>query len=337
MKKIFKIFVFQMIFLSNSYFLCASDMKQISITGSVNNPLRVSLASLEKLSTSEVQLNEIYKNGDFKGVFRLKGIPLKDLLDLSNIEKKDTDFKKPTDVVIRVKNSSGQMVTLSWGEIYFKNTDAIMIATSSRPVYPHKGPHHFKDKAAYHQMLKILERSIDYPKLIVRSDFYADRALEDVTEVEVVDLRLNVPGKKSPDAFSKEFRITGAVKKEMILDTLPDLASKTALTHIVGEGRGYHGTCEFSGVSLKDLILETEPDLNLNTVFVISAPDAYRALISYGELFLNPHGERILVADKKDNGPIPHNGKFYVVLPDDLMADREVKAVCKIEIMSIGK
>jgi len=309
----------------------------ILIKGDIRNPIGLSLKDLERMSTSEVQLNEVLQDGTYKGAFKYKGVPLKLLLSMAGIEKKETDFKKPVDMAVIVKDAAGKAVTLSWGEIFYKDMDNIIIATSAAPIYPHKKAELFKNKEAYKAMMQTLNRTISFPKLVIRSDFYTDRSLEPVTEIDIYDLHPNVPGKKSPDVYSEQFNITGDIKKVLTLKKLPAYTPQKVRVQIVGEGRGYHGRYEYSGIPLKQLIMDTQPDLGLNTVFLISAPDAYRALISYGELFLNPHGNRIIVAEKKDGKPIDSCGKFILILPDDLMADREVKAISKIDVISLDR
>lgn len=334
MKAVIKLFVVCCVFFVSAGLSAASETR-LSIIGDVRNPLDITLASLEKLASAEVQLNEIRTDGTFNGAFKFRGVPLGDLLELAYIEKKDTDFKKPVDMAVLVKNKTGQMVTLSWGEVFYKNRGTVIIATSARPILPHKGIDHFKDKEEYHRMMKILNREIIFPKLIVCSDGHADRSIEAVAEIKAYDLHPHVPGKKSPNAYSETVTIDGVVKSQMIMDKLPPHTTTTVTAHVVGEGRGYHGTHEYSGISLKELIMKAQPELGLNTVFLVSAPDAYRALLSYGELFLNPYGARIILANKANGNPLSKNGKFAMVLPDDLMADREVKAVKRIEVISL--
>jgi hypothetical protein len=78
--------------------------------------------------------------------------------------------------------------------------------------------------------------------------------------------------------------------------------------------------------------LGTEADLD--TVFLLSAPDGYRALLSYGELFQTLSGDRILISDRNDK-PAKKGGLFNLIIPDDLMADRWVYAVDKIEVIPL--
>jgi DMSO/TMAO reductase YedYZ molybdopterin-dependent catalytic subunit len=334
MKAAMKLVVVLGVFLFGSG-LCAASENCISITGAVKNPAEIALSSLEKHASVEVQLNEIRTDGTFSGAFKFRGMPLGDLIEIAGIEKRDTDFNKPVDLAVLVRNKTGQMVTLSWGELFYKNRGNIIIATSAHPIFPHKGIDHFKNKEDYQVMMKILNRDIIFPKLIISSDGYADRSIEAVTEIEVYDLHPDVPGKKSPNAYSEHISINGAVKNPITIDKLPERAFTTVTTHIVGEGRGYHGTYEYSGIPLREIIMETQPEIGLNTVFLVSAPDAYRALLSYGELFLNPHGDRIILAGHENGKPIATCGRVTMILPDDLMADREVKALKRIEVISL--
>jgi DMSO/TMAO reductase YedYZ molybdopterin-dependent catalytic subunit len=334
MKKGIMVFALSLLVFSSPG-LCAEAGSGLKITGAVRSPLEITMSSLETLSTSEVQLNDIVEDGKFNGVFEFKGVPLGDLLDLALVEKKETDFKKPIDLALLVRNNAGQMVTLSWGEVFFRNKEEIILATSAKPVYPKKGIDHFENKDEYHQMIQILNRTVSFPRLIVRSDFYTDRSIEGVTAIEVYDLRPDVQGKKSSNPYSESFEVTGNVMKPYTTDRFDEPSLRKIRAHVVGEGRGYHGTHDLRGVSLKELIMAAQPNLNLNTVFLVSASDAYRSLLSYGELFLNPHSDRILVASEREGTPIKENGKFIMVVPDDLFADREVKAVIRIEVISL--
>jgi hypothetical protein len=256
---------------------------------------------------------------------------------LTGIEKTETDFRKPVDLAIVIKNTSNAQAVLSWGEVFYKNPDHVLIAVQANPIMPHKGHDHFKDKAAYESMINTLNRQVLFPRLVVSEDLFSDRCLESVSEITVVDLKPQVPGKKSPSVYSENFELTGPGLAPVLIDALPPGPRKTIRAHVVGEGRGYHGTHTFTGRTLLDLLKETKIALNPSSVLMVSAPDAYRSLISYGELFLSAQGDRILVTDQVDGKPWENGGRFILVFPDDLMADREVKAVSRIEIMNINR
>ncbi|MGM0428394.1 MAG: SAM-dependent methyltransferase, partial [Thermodesulfobacteriota bacterium] len=110
---------------------------------------------------------------------------------------------------------------------------------------------------------------------------------------------------------------------------------KALISRHLGEGRGYHGLDPVSGAPFRAILNKAGVAPDLNTAFLVSAPDGYRSLFSYGEVFLDPAGERIIVADRMDQAPIQQGGKFFLIPPDDLMADRDVKAVEEIEVISL--
>ncbi len=308
----------------------------LKVTGIVNHPLGLTMTDLERFQPTDVQINDIKKDGSYQGVFNCRGISLSTLLGVAEIEKRETDFKKQVDVAVIVKSRTGKQITLSWGEIFYKYPDDVIVAISSSPIYPHKGVDHFADKAVYEEMMKTLNRDVGYPRLIVRGDLFSDRSIESVSEIVVVDVKPKVEGKKSPTVYSENFQIVKDGKTGKKVTQMPEGPRGRIQLHIVGEGRGYHGTRWIEGVSFKKLLEPYSARFNVNTVFIVSAPDAYRSLISYGELYLNPHGDRIMMADKVDGTPIDSNGgRFILHLPDDLMADREIKAVSKIEIMNL--
>ncbi|BBO83712.1 hypothetical protein DSCO28_42780 [Desulfosarcina ovata subsp. sediminis] len=315
--------------------LCRAAERRISISGSVRHPLEVTQVMLEKLAAAEVHLNEICTDGEFRGVFKLLGVPLRDLLSLAGIEKKHTEFDSPVDLAVRVTSSSGQSVVLSWGELYYKSTAEVIVATSAHPIFPNKSIDRFKDKDAYHRMMDILEREIRFPKLVVPSDRYADRSIEAITAIEVVDRCSDVGADPSPEPYSPQVTVGGEGRQPVTFEDFSEGEFITATIHVVGDGKGYHGTHAYSGIPLKAVIEQARVKADVNTAFIVSAPDAHRVLVSWGELFLNPHGDRIILARKEDGKPITRNGKFILIPADDLMADRQVKSVKRIEAVSM--
>jgi precorrin-4 methylase len=109
------------------------------------------------------------------------------------------------------------------------------------------------------------------------------------------------------------------------------------MTKVVGDGKGYLGLNQVKGVPLVKLLEKAGAQMDINTVYLVSAPDGYRMLLSFGELFLNPAGARVLIADQIDNQPLGQNGKFKLVIPEELSADRSVNAVENIEVINLKK
>lgn len=308
---------------------------QLSIFGEVKQPLNLNIEDLDRFESIGIRLNEVTTDGNFHGVFHYYGVPLKILLQVARIEKEKTDFLKPVDLAIVVRNKSGKQVVLSWGEVFYRNPADIIIATSATPVMPHKNCQSCHTPDVYGPWLSQLKRKIGFPKLVIANDFYTDRCLEEVVSIEVVNLHPKIKVRKLPKLFSPAFTITGKVERSLTITDLSEYPHLEVMVKLVGEGRGYHGVKKFSGVSLSELLKKAKVELDLNIVFLISSPDGYRSLLSYGELFLDPRGERVIIADRVENKPLKEDGKFMLIIPDDLSADRWVKAIDKIEVIRL--
>jgi precorrin-4 methylase/DMSO/TMAO reductase YedYZ molybdopterin-dependent catalytic subunit len=301
----------------------------------VKQPLNLTLEDLKKFETVTVRLNEITRDHQFNGVFHYRGIPLKTLLELAFVEKEEAAFTKPIDLAIVVRNKNGKQTVLSWGEVFYNNPFEVVLAISAAPVIPHAdcknchGPEVFQDR------LNVLSRPVGIPKLVVTNDFYTDRSLEEIVNIEVIDLHSKIPVKRSPDYFSPDLTIMGDVSQPLTITDLSSFPRIEALTKQIGDGVGYHGMKFFSGAPLSELLKKAGVTPDLNKVFLISAPDGYRSLLSYGEIFLSSYGKDITIADRESNQPIQTNGKFVLVLPDSLAADGSVKAVSKIEVITL--
>lgn len=306
---------------------CWAGDAVFSITGLVKHPLNLHAGDLNKFQTVSVRINNIDQAGRYQGVFNTQGVPLKNLLEVCGLQKEDSGFSKPVDLAIVVRDAAGKQVVLSWGEVFYKNPANVSIAFSSAPVVPHWG--------ASKPNADQLNRKISFPKLVVASDHYSDRSLEGVVNIEVVNVKTRGSFKKIEGLFSSDFNVTGAVKKTLAISDLSSYPRTEISAAIIAENRGYEGIENYGGVSLVELLTKAGVEPDLSSVFFVTAPDGYRSLISYGELFLSPLGKRIVVADREQGKPLKKNGKFILVLPDDLFADREVKAVAKIEAISL--
>jgi precorrin-4 methylase len=306
----------------------------ISITGAVRQPLNLSLEDLQKLETVTVRLNEVTKDRQYNGAFYFRGIPLKTVLELASVQKEETSFSKQVDLAILVRNKDGKQVVLSWGEVFYSNPSEMVLAFSSAPIIPHHDCNKCHRPEVYQQRLDVLSRKVGYPKLIVADDFYTDRSLEDVTNIEVVDLHLKMENKKMETLFSPSFTVTGDVKRTLTISRLTSYQRVEALAKMIGEGTGYHGLESYGGVLLSELLNKAGVTPDVNKGIIVSAPDGYRTFLSCGEVFLSSRGKTIMVADQVANQPLTKGGKFKLILPDDLAADRTIKAVNKIEVMT---
>jgi precorrin-4 methylase len=314
---------------------CTAYPSTLSITGRVRQPLNLTRQDLNGFDHIRVQLNEVMSDGSFQGVFHYTGVPLKSLLDLADVEKEETAFGKKTDLAILVRNKKGDHAALSWGEVFYRNPGGIIIATSASPIMPRKDCKTCHDPEVYKPRLEQFQRKIGFPKLVISTDTYSDRSLEDITSIEILDLRPNMPAKKLKKLYAPEFTITGAMEKALTIKGLDAYPRREIRVMHLGEGKGYHGVNRFAGVSFRAVLHKAAITPDLSEIFLVSAPDGYRSLFSYGEIFLNPAGERMTLADSINGQPIKNGGKFILLPPDDLMSDREVKAVQKIQVISL--
>jgi|APIni6443716594_1056825.scaffolds.fasta_scaffold73595_1 hypothetical protein len=314
-----------------SYFAAGETPPSLAVKGLVEQPLKLTLDDLGAFSSITVQLNEIMKDGGFQGNFYYRGVPLRNLLETARIQKKRKNFFKGIDLALAVRNKAGKQIVLSWGEIFYRNPATIVIATSAQPIMPHGECKSCHDAEFTKRWLAPLHRKVGFPKLVVTSDTWSDRSLDNVTEIEVVDLRPDLPSRKVKDLQSPEFEITGPGVTSVTVKDLSSFSRIRTRVSTVGEGKGYHGTHDVSGASLKDVLAGFLSKPGLDSAFLVSAPDGYRSILSFGEVFLSPAGERILLVDTINNEPVKENGKFIMMPPDDVMADRWIKAVSKIE------
>jgi DMSO/TMAO reductase YedYZ molybdopterin-dependent catalytic subunit len=316
---------------------CTASPSTLAITGLVRQPLNLTRQDLEGFDAIRVQLNEVMSDGSFRGVFHYKGVPLKSLLELANVEKEETAFGKKVDLAILVRNKKGVQVALSWGEVFYRNPGGIIVATSASPIMPHKDCNTCHSPEVYKPRLEQFQRKIGFPKLVISSDTYADRSLEEITSIEILDLRPKMPAKKLKKLYAAEFTIIGSVEKTVTIKDLGNYPRREITVKHLGEGKGYHGIDRFAGAPFKAILDKTGISPDLRKTFLVSAPDGYRSLFSYGEIFLDPAGERMIIADRINGQPIEKGGKFFLIPSADLMSDRDVKSVQKIEVISLQK
>jgi len=313
-----------------------SGQQSLTIAGLVKRPLTLSVDDLAKFQSVTTRINNITGKGTFHGVFTTQGVPLRNLLELAQVEKEVSSYTKPVDLAILVRDKNGNKVTLAWGEVFYRNPADVTIAYATAPIMPHH-----KDCTGCHALeftkpfMDQLSRPVGLPKLVMANDFDSDRSLEGIVSIEVVNLApKGTLAKKKGELHSPRIIISDLGEKPVTIFSLEQLPRTSVTMNIIGDGRGFHGRNVFSGVPLTELLAATGMTPDLQSILVISSPDGYQSSVSWGELTLSPQGQRIIIADQMDGKPLEKNGKFLLVLPDDLAADREVKAVSKIEIHS---
>jgi precorrin-4 methylase len=135
--------------------------------------------------------------------------------------------------------------------------------------------------------------------------------------------------------YSPAFVLDGALEKKMEITDLSVFARLDIPAKTTGDGKGYHGLRTYNGAPLIEIMRNAGIKPDISSAILISSSDGYRSLISYGELFFAPYGRNIIIADTVAGQPLEANGKFIALFPDDLSADRWVKAVSRIEVISL--
>jgi siroheme synthase len=307
----------------------------LTIGGAVRQPLNLDLEDLARYDAVEVRLNDLTRAREYNGAFHYRGIPLRYLLKIATIAKDGPGFPKPTDVAIVVRNRAGKRTILSWGEVFYRNPSNVVVAYAAQPVMPHhpNGCSKCHEPGFYQPMLDKLKRKIAFPKLVLANDFYADRCLEDIVSIEVVEVAGSGGKEKSADSDGAAFTVRTVAGEKREFSSLAGHATVPVTFRIVGDGLGWHGLSHHTGVPLPEIIRKVEDPRVMDRLLLITSKDGYRSTFSYGELFLNPLGQRLVVCAAKENSD---GVKTYALItPDDLAADRMIKAIDSIEILSL--
>lgn len=309
----------------------------LAVAGSVRQPFSLTRSELRRFEAVEARLNDVRKSGDFRGVFELRGVPLRTLLEQARVVKESAAFGRELDLAIVARNRDGRRVVLSWGEVFYRNPAETVVAYEGAPRMPHKACSDCHEPSTYRPWLDQLEREVGFPKLVVTGDFYADRSLEDLVAIEVTDLGADVgihvaKADRPQELFSGEIRIEGPGIEPATVRSLERYTRIEADAIQAGDGTGFHGVRRYSGVALSEVLeaagVSADPSIGL----VLSAPDGYRVFLAGAEVFDPARGGRLLLVDRMNGQPI-ERGRFQLVPLDDHAADRWLKAVARIDVV----
>jgi precorrin-4 methylase len=307
----------------------------LSVMGLVEKPLFLSMRDLSQFNSVSVKITEVLSDRTYNGNFHYRGVPLRTLLELAAIKKQGTEYSKPIDLAIVVKNAKGERAVLTWGEVFYRNPSDTVIALSADPVKAMKSCQNCHAKGSYEKWESPLGRAVGLPKLVLANDFYSDRCIENITGIEVVDVLQHKTSVKVKLLRAEAFSISGEPGVKKVIESLKPYRHTVIQVKHAGEGRGYHGIEEYEGVPLIDILAENRIKPSLDSLLVFSAPDGYRSVLSYGELSMTRFGQEIIIADKKEGRSIEKEGKFNLIIRHDLSSDRWVKALEKIEIIKL--
>jgi hypothetical protein len=295
--------------------------KSLAIQGEVANP---GLVDLSQLPLQSIPIKELaLENGKqvFRGAFFVTGYSLYDILNRVQVKKApDNSFGPLVDLYVIVENDQGEKAVLSWGEIYYTTDKSnIIIAKSIQGINP-----------AHNNTRWPLPAE---PHLICGNDLSNARFLSNPTKITVKSFRGQFAGEKPKDLYASEIKIVAETASASIGDIPSSVASRKYSGISYGHGSGFKGVLNISGFPLKDLIAsQITPDRYSEAIVVASAKDGYRSVFSAGEIMNRNDNQDFLLIDKKDSKA---DGRYTLFLPGDFFADRDVKAVEKLEIVTV--
>lgn len=313
---------------TNSFFDNAEvinlPVSEIEVTGEVVNSGRVDVS---KLPLREIIVKEIIsENGvdNFIGAYRYVGYSLADVISPFMINKNNAkEFPPQTDLYVEIENNKGEKVCVSWGEIYYANgLNDIIIATAVARIIPEKT----KD------MWDLPVES----KLIIGNDLYTYRNISNPVKINVKSYsnpEIEIVKGKDP-LFSDKIDVYSNGKLISTIDSNYDFSkTKTLYTIFYGKGRGLHTTNPYTGVDLKDVILNLPGisyDEMKNALIVVVADDGYRTVYTFSEIAnRNDQSSVLLLCDKE----LTNGGIFRVYPSCDFFSDRSIKGVDRIYIL----
>jgi hypothetical protein len=302
----------------------------------VRQPLRLGLRDLKAFGSMSIRRID-YRSAGFFGDFECRGIPLTVLITLAGPQKESGGFMRPTDLAIVAGNGSDQCALFSYGELLFHSPSEVVLAFDVEPVLPKRSCDSCHKDRSNHPWREVLNRKPVMPRLVAGRDLDADRSLEGVTSIEVVEL---LPSALKPNSKSKSrpARSQAIVIRDgnTLLSTVHSLDSyprQNVHALEVGDAMGYHGEARCEGALLTDVLAAAKAPSGPNVGYVITAVDGYRALLSSAELFAAVQPPPILIVDRCNGRPLGEEGAFKVIAANDTIAERWVKSVASIDVV----
>jgi hypothetical protein len=258
----------------------------------------------------------------FKGAFFVNGYALCDILKSRSFKKApENTFSSPVDLYAVVENEKGEKAVFSWGEIYYRNSFDILVTKTIQPINPTRA------KASY--------ALPETPRLICAGDLLNVRFINNPTKITVKSYHGSMPKEKPKDIYSPEMNIVTKAGTFTIGDVGSSVEKRTYSDVGYGHGMGFKGNENVSGYLLKDLIaanLTPTPDMLRQWIAIGSAKDGYRVVLSFSEIMNRNDNQDLLLLDKKNS---PGDGRYTLYPAGDFFADRDVKAIEKLELSGV--
>ena len=249
---------------------------------------------------------------------RFRGVLLRDLLHRAGMKHKR---KWEPGVVIRVLGQGGKEVVFSFGEIFYSSTGRSILVAYER------------------------DNSPCPPTLVVATDLYDGRMVGGVSEIRVSRVAVELLAYEDQDNKvtrppTREFVLRDvkgggrATVRKADLEALPQTHIPAAV--MIGDCEGYHGIHTLDGAALAALLkkhLAIPNPAPYDRYVLVTSNDGYSATYSFGELFNSRMGNQVVIAVRKDGGPLtPADGFAMSVTGEDSTGGRSVRRIEKIEV-----
>ncbi|MBI9054352.1 MAG: hypothetical protein JEY96_11080 [Bacteroidales bacterium] len=295
-------------------------IQALKIDGEIENPGTIDFSNLP-LRSIIVKETILGKDGkEFLGAYRYDGYSLHDILNLFKINKKNKkEFKPIIDLYLEIENDKGEIVKISWGEIFLSNhLNEIIIASQVMRIKPTKTDD--------------LWPLPNQAKLIISSDLVTERNILNPTKITVKSYPKSfVTVKGLRPLYSPTLDVYTENKLvETLTENPTEMQVETFNTTFYGQGRGIHSLAPFKGVLLKN-VLEKHVVFNKKNIreglFLIVAKDGFRGVYTYSEIMNRDDQSEIMLMcypEAKDNGI------FRVFPSSDFFSDRAIKGITGI-------
>lgn len=297
----------------------------LEIAGEVAAPGKLDLSTLPLRSVIVREAVPEGKGSRFVGAYRYDGYSLFDILKEYEVKKKNAaDFKSVIDLYVVVENAKGDKAVVSWGEIYYPVAHhRVLVAVKVSPIIPTLTQEHWP-----------LPKET---RLVCADDLLTVRGVTNPSKLTVVSAAWEGPkGPKPAKLYCPEIRLDGGKAGAGVIGELPKSAERRIYpTVFYGRGKGFHGTEDFDGVLLKDVLkthFPVEPAALAKGWFLVAAPDGYRIVMTAAELFNRNDCREFLVIDR---GKDADGGRFTLFPACDYFSDRAVKAVKEIRYQTV--
>jgi precorrin-4 methylase len=284
-------------------------MWMVSLSGMVQRPLNLSPEDLDVFRQVTVR-----SSGE---AIVYQGIPLKSLMEFVHIRKEGSPFPETIDLGILIRSRNGNKVLLSWGEVFEQDPSDVVLTLSKSDTQT--------------GTLESESVETEFPRLIMIHDQDPERWLKGVVNIEAVEVASPAPKVKEVTKTSPAFTI---VQKGLAPLRVEDLTAYPYGEVSIQVPSGEE-ISTYSGAYLADLLASLGLKGNLNTMLILMSESGRQCAVSYGELTLSAHGQRILIADRIDGETIKDTGRFHIVFPNDRSGDRRIEALKCIDVVQV--